>query len=122
MSSDKAERQDWRRRVRDIVDSAARIWEYAGSSDLEHLAADRKTLAAVCWEFAVIGEAVRHVPDDVQARFPEVPWAEMRGMRNAIVHGYDTVDLAILWDTIAVDLPAVVPLLQSVLATGTAKP
>lgn len=101
--------------MQDILDSASRIRDYAGSASVEQLRQDRKTVAAVCWEFAVIGEAVRHIPDEVPERFPEVPRAEMRGMRNAIVHGYDTVNLHILWDTIAVDFPALVPLLQRVL-------
>ena len=107
----------WRQRISDILASAARVQEYVRGQSIEHLAADHKTVAAICWEFTVMGEAARHIPEAVEKGHPEVPWREMRGMRNAVVHGYDTVNLEILWDTVHEDLPALVSLLEGVLGT-----
>jgi len=55
------------------------------------------------------------IPQRVQTRHPETPWALMRGMRNVLVHDYDRVKIPILWETIQHDLPPLVPLLRRIL-------
>lgn len=62
-----------------------------------------------------MGEAARHVPPEVEARNPQVPWHQMGAMRNELVHGYFGVNLPIVWDAIHNDLPPLAPLLQAVL-------
>jgi uncharacterized protein with HEPN domain len=54
--------------------------------------ADREGRDAVSWNLTVLGEAVRGVPDDVQASNRDIPWAKMRGMRNLLVHEYFGID------------------------------
>jgi len=54
----------------------------------------------------VLGEAAAHVSEEGQQKYCRVPLREARNMRNRLIHGYDVVDLDILWDTIQVDLPA----------------
>lgn len=76
---------------------------------------DPKTIDAVVQNFTVIGEAVRHIPGEVQAAHRGVPWAAMRGMRNAMVHEYHRIDVGVVWQTIQEDLPPLVPLLEAVL-------
>jgi uncharacterized protein with HEPN domain len=63
----------------------------------------------------MIGEAAGHVPLGVQQATPEVPWRQMRGIRNRIVHGYDTVDLEIVWKAVCDELPLLVPALERIL-------
>jgi len=70
---------------------------------------------AVIRNFQIIGEAVRHLPEDVQARYSEIPWATMMKTRHVIVHGYDAVRLDIIWHTIQDDLPPLVQPLRDVL-------
>ncbi len=62
----------------------------------------------------MIGEAARHIPPDVVAAFPEIPWATMRGMRNHIVHGYDRIKAEIVWEVVTADLPPLVPHLDRI--------
>ncbi len=76
---------------------------------------DEKSLYAVEYCFIVIGEALRHVPEDVQAAHPEVPWREIAGMRNRIAHDYLGVDRELIWRTVTEEFPVVVPLLRRVL-------
>jgi uncharacterized protein with HEPN domain len=48
----------------------------------------------------------------MQDKYPAIPWADVVGMRNKLIHGYDTVDLDILWDTVTNELPALVEALE----------
>jgi len=60
-------------------------------------AADLKTIHAVTRCVEIIGEAARAVPDDIRARAPDVPWAQIVGTRHILAHAYGRVDPAILW-------------------------
>jgi uncharacterized protein with HEPN domain len=80
----------------------------------ETFATDERTIEAVQFNLIVIGEAARHVPDDVVATHPEVPWREMRGLRNVIAHAYFSVSLPIVWTTITSDLPPLLEVLEAV--------
>jgi uncharacterized protein with HEPN domain len=55
------------------------------------------------------------VPPETQAQYPEIPWAKMVSMRNRLIHGYDYVDLNILWDTLQVNLPPLLAQLEAIL-------
>jgi uncharacterized protein with HEPN domain len=63
---------------------------------------------AVQRNFTVIGEAVRQIPPAIQGKHPEIPWAQMQGMRNILVHEYDAVKLDVIWRTIQNNLPPLV--------------
>jgi uncharacterized protein with HEPN domain len=107
----------WRVRVEDIVDAVRRVLEYTSGMTQDEFYDDQKTIDAVVRNIEIIGEAARHVPDEIQARAPEVPWAQMRGMRNVVIHEYDTVDVEIVWQTVQEDLPSLVEPLERLLAT-----
>jgi uncharacterized protein with HEPN domain len=62
-----------------------------------------------------LGEAAGRVSPAGQEKYTEIPWREVIGMRNRLVHGYDSVDLAILWDTIELDLPPLIFQLEKIL-------
>lgn len=64
---------------------------------------------------AVVGEAATRVTDEGQAKYPSIPWRQVVGMRNRLIHGYDQVDLHILWDTIEEDLPPLITELEKIL-------
>jgi len=59
---------------------------------------------AVLYNLAVIGEALRTIPSQVEALHPEIPWDDVRGMRNIVIHEYFQVNLLIIWHTIQADL------------------
>ena len=63
----------------------------------------------------IIGEASRHVPEAVRTRFPEISWRDMNDMRNLVSHFYFGVELSTLWDTVAIDIPATIPLIRNAL-------
>jgi len=66
---------------------------------LEEFRADDKTVDAVVRNLGTIGEAARHVPSDIQERYPQLPWIQVRGMRNVVMHEYSSVSTPIIWQT-----------------------
>ena len=66
---------------------------------------DEKTIDAVVKNIEVIGEAASRLPVEIQEKFPDVPWALMKQMRNILAHEYFGIDLDIIWKTIQNDLP-----------------
>jgi len=107
--------RDWRLRIEDILEAIAKIEHYTAEMTFEAFRADERTVDAVVRNLTVIGEAARYLPPEVEARYPEIPWARMRGIRNFVVHEYFGVDVGILWETAKRNLPPLVSLLQRVL-------
>ena len=56
----------------------------------------------------IIGEAANRIPEEFQDDNPEIPWMEIIGMRNRLIHGYDEVDFDFLWNVVRNDLPKLV--------------
>ena len=68
---------------------------------------DLKDFNAICLEFIQIGEKVNLLPEAFYDEHPSVPWHELYGLRNRIVHGYEKVKKSIIWATIVQDLPII---------------
>jgi uncharacterized protein with HEPN domain len=105
-----------RESIEDILDAIAEIQTFIGGLSRTQFLSDAKTLKAVVANLVIIGEAARHIPEDVVQAHPEVPWPLMRGMRNRIVHRYYQVDASIVWDTCQDDLTPLVEPLKKILA------
>ena len=72
--------------------------------DYEGFSTDEKTIDVVIKCLLNIGEAARNVPQDMRASNPEVPWQDIIGMRNRLIHVYFEMDLGIVWQTVSEDL------------------
>lgn len=96
--------RDWENRIRDVLDAITEIREFTSDITFEEFQDDRKTITAVLYNLAIIGEAVRSIPPDLAASHPEIPWDDVRGMRNIVIHEYFQVNLSIIWQTIQEDL------------------
>ncbi len=106
----------WKFRLKHITEAMLKIFQYTDSMTFEDFSNDPKTVDAVIRNFLIIGEAARAIPSDVEDIFAEIPWSDMRGMRNILAHEYESVDLSMVWNTIQDDLPPLLPLLEKVLA------
>ena len=108
----------WELRVRDILTSIVAIEDYAGAMSYEEFRRDRKTVDAVLRNLEIIGEAAANVPPAVQGQHPDIPWDEMRRIRNVVVHVYFGVNLPIVWRTIQDDLAPLKAQLEAMLGEG----
>lgn len=97
--------REWRLQVEDILEAIARIERYTQGLTFEQFQADQKTVDAVIRNLEVIGEAVRQLRASRESLPGDVPWADIAGMRNVLIHAYFGVDLKIIWQTIVEDLP-----------------
>ncbi len=81
---------------------------------LDAFLADPRTVRAVAFEFITMGEAAWAIPEEVQDRYPEVPWEKMQGIRNVLVHEYFRLDEEILWKAVQEDIPPLILALETI--------
>lgn len=101
--------------LQDILAAIESIEKFVVGLDLETFSADDKTASAVIRKFEIIGEAARHVPDDIRIAYSEVEWKEMAGMRDRLTHFYMGVNFRLIWQTIKNDLPITKAHIQKIL-------
>lgn len=80
---------------------------------------DRRTQLSVVKCVEIVGEAAANVSEDTRRVHPDIPWAQIVGMRNRLVHVYFDIDLQVLWATVHHDLPALITLLQPLVPPET---
>ena len=107
--------RNWKIRIADILQCITKILRYTKGYSFDDFQADEKTIDSVLRNLEIIGEAARHVPTEIRAKHPELPWAEMLTMRNIVIHEYHGVNLSIIWQTVKEDLPPLVSHLKRIL-------
>jgi uncharacterized protein with HEPN domain len=91
--------------LQDMLDATIKAREFLGEMSLREFEQDERTTFAVIRALEMLGEAARHIPEDVRSNNPDVPWGDMTGMRNVLIHDYLEVDLETVWMTVRNDLP-----------------
>ncbi len=110
--------RNWKIRISDILDGIEHIKVYTQDMTLSEFQSDQRTIDAVLRNLEIIGEAARHTPKEITNRYPDIPWDEMRAMRNIVIHEYFGVNLNIIWHTTQVNLPSIVDRLKEILEKG----
>jgi uncharacterized protein with HEPN domain len=103
-------------RIRHMRDHAQEAVEMLGNATLEELRNDRMLQLALVQLIEIVGEAASRIPDAVRNMHPSVPWQLAADMRNKLIHGYDVIEYAIVYDTVKHDLPALVQHLDAILS------
>jgi uncharacterized protein with HEPN domain len=102
--------------VEDILDAMDKAQILVEGFTYKEFETDFRTNFAVVRALEIIGEAAKRLPVSLREQYPEIPWRGMAGMRDRIIHGYDTVDLQIVWDVVKQDIPEIRPQIQQILA------
>lgn len=91
--------------INDIKDSIAKIEEYVAGADKELFSKDYKSQDAVLKRIEIIGEAAKNLPPDFRNSVSEIPWKQVAGMRDILVHDYFGVDVNKVWNVVKNDIP-----------------
>lgn len=102
--------------VEDNIDSMEKAETAISGVNYDRFAADFMINFVVVRALEIAGEATKRLPESLRNQYPHIPWKQMAGMRDRIIHGYDNVDLEIVWDVVTQDIPQVKPHLQQILA------
>lgn len=104
-------------RLRHMLDHAREAMAMIEGKARDDLRRERMLELSLIRLIEVVGEAAARVSPEGQATYPSIPWPQVVGIRNRLIHGYSQVDLDILWDTIEYDLPPLITELEKVLET-----
>ena len=105
---------DNRVRLRHMLDYGQEALALTKGKQRADLELDRVLALTLTRLLEIVGEAANRVSQETQKQYPQIPWRQIVGLRHRLVHGYDAVDLDILWDIIEQDLPPLMIALKEI--------
>jgi len=99
--------------LEELIEAAERACEFGSGLDRRGCQPGSMAFEAIVRQIEIIGEAAGHIPADIRARAPDIPWANLSGMRNRLIHGYFAVDPDIVWSVLQDKLPGMLPSLKT---------
>lgn len=107
--------RDYKIYLKDIITAIEAIDAFVQNMDFEAFCKDDKTSSAVVRKLEIIGEASKQIPDTLRKDFDSIPWKEMAGMRDKLIHFYFGINYALVWKTVKVRLPEIKPLIEKMI-------
>jgi uncharacterized protein with HEPN domain len=105
-------------RLRHMFDAGREAVQMAQGKTRADLDTDRPLNLSLVRLLEIVGEAASRVPVGERAKYPGIPWVQIVGLRNRLIHGYDSVDFDILWEIVTQDLPPLIAELERILTSG----
>lgn len=99
--------REYRDFIIDMIEAADMVASFIQGMNKEQFLADKKTQFAVVRALEIIGEAAKKVPDSIRTRYPDLPWREISGMRDKLIHDYFGVNNEVVWKTAIEDVPEI---------------
>ena len=101
--------------LKDIIEAMDAIDSFVEGMEFDEFQMDDKTSSAVIRKFEIIGEATKHLPHKLKQKYPNLPWKEMAGMRDKLIHFYFGIKYDLVWSTIKDVIPQIRPVLIEIL-------
>lgn len=111
--------RDWRFRIQDILKSIHKIETYIEGMTASQFKKNELVIDAVVRNLEIIGEASKNISPSTERLYPDIPWDQMNGMRNILIHEYFGVDVATVWHTAKTHLPILQKQLESILTENS---
>lgn len=97
--------RDYSDYLEDILDAIRKAADFVGEMSFEQFSMDDKTVFAVIRALEIIGEASKNIPEWLKTDNADIPWREMAGIRDKLIHDYFGINLEVVWKTVKEDLP-----------------
>jgi len=101
--------------LQDILDAVAAIEQFTAGIEFSTFSRNLEKVFAVSRALEIIGEGVKRVPDSVRNQYPDIPWRDIAGMRDKLIHDYFNTDLEIIWQAAQEDVPQLKAMISKVL-------
>ena len=98
-------RRDWKIHVRDMIGFCEEVLELSSGMERADFFADMRTHRSTLFDIALIGESATRVPPEIRDANPHIPWGDIIGARNRIIHGYDRLENDRIWEIIQIGVP-----------------
>lgn len=98
----------------DILSSSKLAVEYLEKISFDEFIKNTAIQDAVIRRIEIIGEAANRISEQSKSKYDNLPWTEMKGMRNLLIHEYDEIDLKEVWNTVKNDLPALIKEMEKI--------
>ena len=101
--------------IEDIINAMEKSTNFIKDLSYKKFIQDDKTVFAVVRALEIIGEAVKSIPNNLRKKYTEIPWKDMAGMRDKVIHEYFGVELSLVWKTVKEEMPPLKPLFEKML-------
>ena len=98
-------KKDTRIFIEHILECVGLLEDYLNGKTKDDFLASVQLQDSVVRRIEIIGEAVKNIPNDMKSRYPEIPWNEITGMRDILIHKYFEIDLELTWEVVNKDIP-----------------
>lgn len=99
-------------RLRHMLDAAREAVSFVEGRERADLNDNRQLVLALVKDIEIVGEAAKQVSDRTRAELPQIPWRQISGMRNRLIHAYFDINLDVVWSTVRQDLPGLIVQLE----------